>query len=98
MEQILLQHKGVRLVATTRGSAGGYRLSRPPQEITLANVIDVIDGLGRPETNTAKTSPLCEALLGFCCELSQLQRDRLETITLADFAEHAAQREPMWYI
>jgi Rrf2 family protein len=96
--QILLQLKGAGLVASTRGAAGGYRLFRPPQEISLADVIEVVDGLARPESNAAATSPLSQALLGFCCELSQWQRDRLETVTLADFAEHAAQREPMWYI
>ena len=42
--QILLQLKGASLVASTRGAAGGYRLARPPQEITLADVIDVMEG------------------------------------------------------
>ncbi|HEY3394892.1 MAG TPA: Rrf2 family transcriptional regulator, partial [Lacipirellulaceae bacterium] len=32
--QILLQLKGAGLVASTRGAAGGYRLARPPHEIT----------------------------------------------------------------
>ena len=96
--QILSQLKGAGLVASTRGSAGGYRLARPPHEITLADVIDVLEGDGRPESNAAKISSLGQALVGFCCELSQQERDRLEAATLADFAQHAAGREPMWYI
>lgn len=96
--QILAQLKGAGFVASTRGAAGGYRLARPPHEITLFDVIDVIEGLGRPESNASKASPLGQALVDFCCEVNQLERDRLETVTLADFAQHAAGREPMWYI
>src|SRR5260370_2439948 len=41
--QILLQLKGAGLVASTRGAAGGYHLARPPEKISLADVIYVID-------------------------------------------------------
>src|SRR4051794_5065329 len=91
--QILLQLKGASLVASTRGAAGGYRLARPPQEITLADVIEVIEGDVRPETNAGKRTPLVVALLGICRELGTAQRDRLEDTTLADLAERAAKRE-----
>lgn len=32
------------LVVSTRGANGGYRLSRPPQDITAADVIDALEG------------------------------------------------------
>ena len=32
------------LVNSTRGANGGYRLARPPQEISAADVIDALDG------------------------------------------------------
>ena len=32
------------LVTSTRGANGGYRLSRAPQEISAANVIDALEG------------------------------------------------------
>ena len=32
------------LVTSTRGASGGYRLSRPPQAISAADVIDALDG------------------------------------------------------
>ena len=41
--QILLQLKGAGLVASTRGAAGGYQLARAPDEITLADILNVID-------------------------------------------------------
>ena len=46
--QILLQLKGAGLVASTRGAAGGYALARPPEEITMYDVLHVIDP---PEQN-----------------------------------------------
>lgn len=96
--QILLQLKGASLVVSTRGAAGGYRLARPPREISIAEVIDTIEGDTSPESNAGKRTPLVAALLGLCRELDQAQRDRLEDTTLADLAERASRREPMWYI
>ena len=32
------------LVTSTRGANGGYRLARPPQQITAADVIDALEG------------------------------------------------------
>jgi Rrf2 family protein len=96
--QILLQLKGASLAASTRGAAGGYRLTRPPHEITLAEVIDVMEGNERPATNAAKVTPLVGSLLEFCRELGEAHRDRLDSTTLADLVEQAAEREPMWYI
>jgi len=32
------------LVTSTRGASGGYRLSRPPQAISAADVIDALEG------------------------------------------------------
>ena len=96
--QILLQLKGASLVASTRGASGGYRLARPPREITLADVIEVMEGDERPATNAGKMTPLVGSLLYLCRELGDAQRDRLDDITLADLVEQAAQREPMWYI
>ena len=42
--QILLQLKASGLVLSTRGAAGGYRLARPAQTISLGEVLTAIDG------------------------------------------------------
>jgi Rrf2 family protein len=44
LTQILLKLKGAGLVLSTRGSSGGYRLARPPEEISLAELLHVVDG------------------------------------------------------
>ncbi len=41
--QILLQLKAAGLVRSARGAAGGYQLARPPETVTLADVIHAID-------------------------------------------------------
>jgi Rrf2 family protein len=41
---ILRELRQHRLVLSSRGPDGGYRLARPPQEISIADVIRAIDG------------------------------------------------------
>lgn len=44
LEQILNDLKSAGIVESRRGVAGGYRLNRPPENITLASVIRHIEG------------------------------------------------------
>ena len=44
LEQILLLLKGAGYVKSESGSGGGYKLSRPPEKISLAEIIRLIDG------------------------------------------------------
>jgi Rrf2 family protein len=44
LEIILIELKNARLVESTRGARGGYRLRRAPSDIHLSEVIRVIDG------------------------------------------------------
>src|SRR5688572_18931227 len=48
LEQILNDLKSAHIVESKRGVAGGYRLSRPPEKITLAEVIRHIEGALAP--------------------------------------------------
>jgi Rrf2 family protein len=48
LEQILNDLKSAGVVASRRGVAGGYRLARPPEEITLAAVVRHIEGALAP--------------------------------------------------
>lgn len=43
LEQILLKLKRAGLLISQRGIEGGYRLARPPEEITLLDVLRVLD-------------------------------------------------------
>ena len=44
LEQIMMILKRARLVESVKGKHGGYSLARPPEEITLGEVIRVVDG------------------------------------------------------
>lgn len=44
LEQILLELKKAGLLQSRRGAGGGYSLIKPPGEVTLAQVIRIIDG------------------------------------------------------
>ncbi len=97
--QILQDLKRSGLVGSTRGASGGYRLSRPPEEISLAEVLEIVEGHAEPKTCASATSPLAPALLDVCHELLAARRERLASLSLADLVARAtAEAGPMWYI
>jgi Rrf2 family protein len=98
--QILLQLKGAGLVASTRGAAGGYRLLQPPEQITLAAVMAVVEGpLETPSSNVATETALSGALLATWREVAELQHEILGGMTLANLLEQAqGAGEAMYYI
>lgn len=44
LEQILLTLKNAGLLQSRRGAQGGYYLARPPEEITLGQIVRTLDG------------------------------------------------------
>jgi Rrf2 family protein len=98
--QILLQLKGAGFVASTRGAAGGYQLVKPPEEISLGEVMAVIEGQDA-ELSTAGTikSPTTRVLVDAWREISQVEHDALYAITFGDLvARIKRQSENMFYI
>ena len=92
--QILLQLKGAGLVHSTRGAAGGYRLARPADMISLGEVLGAIDGPGEPEREAA--GPAANALAAVWRHLRDAERLVLQTTTIAGLAQSAA--PPEWVI
>lgn len=45
LSKLLWQLKNAGLVSTTRGSGGGYKLERPPEQILLIDIVEVFEGL-----------------------------------------------------
>ncbi len=97
--QILQDLKRARLVTSTRGACGGYRLHRPPKEITLADVLDAVENNTEPTDCAAVHSPLAPVLMEVCQEIAASRQARLEGITLENLVEQACTTSgPMWYI
>ena len=86
--QILIQLKNKGLVTTTRGKSGGYQLAKPPDEITLADIVGELDGLGEPEARDATGSDFAQTLQGVWGELAKKVADTrsgyLTQFTLSD--------------
>lgn len=87
LEQILLAVKGAGLVRSKRGVGGGYVLAKPPDQITLAEILAAVDG---PLTTPLGEHDHCE---GHCVlqevwvGVSDDMRTILERVTLADLAQ-----------
>jgi len=97
--QILQVLKRAGLVTSTRGAAGGYRLTRAPQKVTLGEVLEVVEGDHEPTTCASANSPLAPVLLEVCREISSARQQHLAGITLADLVARATvESGPMWYI
>jgi len=91
LEHILLELKHARLIRAKRGAHGGYWLDRPPEEITLANVIRAVEG---PLANIQDLAPEttnypgnAEGLTDVWIAVRASLRRVLERVTIADLRD-----------
>ncbi len=88
LQNILNQLRHTGLVVSQRGSEGGYRLARPPSEISLADIMRAVEGPlaevrgDRPES-TVYTGP-AEHLQSVWVAVRASLRSVLENVSLAD--------------
>ncbi len=95
--QILIELKSNQIVKSQRGKEGGYKLARPPAEITLGDVLRSVHGqiLDTP----AFADPQCPVELREAWR--KLQRTLEETaddITFQQLLEASTSKEKMYYI
>jgi Rrf2 family protein len=91
LEHILLELKHARLVRARRGARGGYWLAKPPEEITLANLIRAVEG---PLANIQDQAPEATRYPGSAEQLRDVWiavraslRRVLEHVTVADLRD-----------
>jgi Rrf2 family protein len=98
--QILLQLKGAGLVTSTRGAAGGYHLTRSPEAISLADVINVIDRATVPRLDAGLApSTAVRAIRAVWQEIQTEEQRLLEEVTLADLVRKTERtHEPTYQI
>ncbi len=98
--QILLQLKGAGIVSSTRGAAGGYRLAKDPAELSLWDVMSVVEACETPLTsNAGVVTPASQALLQTWRVAAARQQEVLRATTFAELAEEALdQTADMYYI
>jgi Rrf2 family protein len=97
--QILLQLKGAGLVASTRGASGGYHLTRPPDAISVADIINVIDRALPARTSSSQPTPSLafSVLRGIWRDVQVAQQQMLEQITLADLVRQTQESSALSY-
>lgn len=96
--QILLQLKGAGLVASVRGASGGYQLARPPEEISLGDVVNTIDRA--PETPPpvkVPQTPLVRAVRTVWQEIHAEEQRMLAAVSLAELVRRAQENSPLSY-
>ena len=98
--QILQQLKNAGIVRSTRGAAGGYQLTRSPRQITLANVVEAIEGPREPLAGSSSIeTPESQVVLDAWQEICKIQGKKLESITFEVLQEHVREEvENMYYI
>lgn len=100
---ILLQLKAAGIVTTTRGVGGGYRLARGPEEITLLDVHQAVEGrattAGSVTSGLAKKSRAAAVLASAWSEATRAEAETLAGITLADLVDRChTPHDSMYYI
>ena len=97
LEQLVISLRDAELVHSTRGAHGGYELTRPPEEIHMAEVLRALEGPIAPMIcATDDPSHNTCARTGFCTVNFMWFRVRdaisgaLESMTLADLVPPTA--------
>ncbi len=100
LEQILLDLKRAGVVHSKQGVHGGYYLARPPEEITIGQVVRILDGTIAPircvsrisyERCTCPDEDLCELRL-IMLDVRNAIANILDNISLADITQNAIDR------
>jgi Rrf2 family protein len=89
--QLINPLKSVGLIRATRGAHGGYVLAKTPSEITVKDILQVVEGslcivecVEKPSTCSRSTFCVARDLWG---EASKALSEKLEETTLADLLE-----------
>ncbi len=91
LEQILIPLKVAGLVRVVRGARGGFSLARPPSEIKLLEIIQIVEGSTAPvdcvdDARVCSRSDLC-VTREVWAEMKVAIDTVLESITLQDLLE-----------
>jgi len=95
LEQVLLALKRAGFLISKRGSSGGYRLTRSPDQITVGAVLRAVEGTDSPFEPLPRRSASGangHDLAGLWEEIGDAVSQVVDRLTLADLAARAAER------
>ena len=106
LERIIAPLVAAGIVRTTRGPKGGISLAKPPEQINLSEVIQLLEGSTAPVE--CVNDPMVCNRSGICAtrdiwgELKKQTDSMLESITIHDLVERQKQKfkaeKPMYFI
>jgi Rrf2 family cysteine metabolism transcriptional repressor len=104
LEQVLLSLKRAGILGSKRGSAGGYQLTRPPEQVSVGDVLRAVEGVQSPVEaqrrpagrNGVDSFDLAELWGEISTAVSEVV-DRISFGELAERARRSAAR-PMYHI
>ena len=91
LEQLIIPLKKACLIESVRGPKGGHMLAKPPEEITIGEVVSVLEG-GVNLTNCIENPDVCEKTNSCLTrsvweEATKAMYDKLNATTLAKIIE-----------
>jgi Rrf2 family protein len=106
LEQVLLQLKRAGFLYARRGSAGGYRLNRPADTITVGALLRAVDGpTAGPDSARRdgwRTGEAAAGLAELWQEIADAVASVVDRTTLEDLRRRAEERrraaQPMYHI
>lgn len=106
LEHIIAPLIAAGILRSTRGASGGVSLGKPPQEILLSEVIQVLEGSMAPvecvdDSNVCTRADIC-VVRDIWSETKKAMTGVLESITLQDMVERQREKHKleaeMYYI
>ncbi|HEY3051241.1 MAG TPA: Rrf2 family transcriptional regulator [Gaiellaceae bacterium] len=98
LEQVMPVLRSAGIVRSERGPSGGYRLNKPPEEITLERIVRLFQGQLAPIGYATRRSPdsaprfVADSLREAWGEVRDATIEILERTTFADLAKRAGGR------
>ena len=106
LEHLITPLIAAGMVMSVRGARGGVWLAKPPQEIKLSEVLQLLEGSIAPVecVNNPRTCPRSDLCVtrDVWSEMKKAMNEVLESTTLQDLVEHQKRKgqpkEAMYYI
>ena len=97
LEQIIIPLKKANYVSSVRGPKGGHLLAKPPEEITVGEIVELLEG-GLKLTGCVRKPAVCDrsdhCVMRFIWkEATEALSERLDAITLRELMNRSNSEE-----
>ena len=87
LEQLIIPLKKANFIKSVRGPKGGHMLAKPPEEITVGDIVRILEG-GITLSSCIENPEVCDRttkclVLGVWEETTKVMYDKLNSVTLS---------------